>query len=179
MADDFWMLLRICCHVASWASQFQTLARSGIAKSCSRYMWILFVVYSVNIAFTWSKFWYSVALDIQLVYKHMGGEYRRSECWCIKYLVTSDIKETLFVSLCLSVYISLCHAPSFLPTTLMITMIMPMGRDYVSELRPPTGLLFIPQVIYEHGEPWWNCIHRGNLILPPDLSGNPTSREIW
>jgi hypothetical protein len=30
-------------------------------------------------------------------------------------------------------------------------MIMSMGRDYVSELRPPTGLLFIPQVIYEHG----------------------------
>jgi hypothetical protein len=26
--------------------------------------------------------------------------------------------------------------------------------DYVSELRPPTGLLFISQVIHEHGEPW-------------------------
>jgi hypothetical protein len=27
-----------------------------------------------------------------------------------------------------------------------------MGWDYVSE---PTGLLFIPWVIYEHGQPWW------------------------
>jgi len=31
-------------------------------------------------------------------------------------------------------------------------------RLYVYELRPPTGLLFIPQLIYEHGEPWWNDI---------------------
>jgi hypothetical protein len=30
-----------------------------------------------------------------------------------------------------------------------------MGWDYVSELRPQTGLLFIPQVIYEHQEPWY------------------------
>jgi hypothetical protein len=28
-----------------------------------------------------------------------------------------------------------------------------MGWDYVSELRPPTGLLFILQMIYEYGEP--------------------------
>jgi hypothetical protein len=32
---------------------------------------------------------------------------------------------------------------------------------YVSEPRPPTGLLFIPQVIYKHGEPWWTDIERG------------------
>jgi hypothetical protein len=32
--------------------------------------------------------------------------------------------------------------------------------ETVSELRPPTGLLFIPQVIYEHGEPWWNYTDR-------------------
>jgi hypothetical protein len=30
-----------------------------------------------------------------------------------------------------------------------------MGRDYVSELRPPTGLLFIPRVICERGGLWW------------------------
>jgi hypothetical protein len=29
------------------------------------------------------------------------------------------------------------------------------GWDYVSELRPPTGLLFILRVICESGEPWW------------------------
>jgi hypothetical protein len=39
---------------------------------------------------------------------------------------------------------------------------MSMGWDYVSELRPPANLLFIPQMIYEHGEPWWNDIGRGN-----------------
>jgi hypothetical protein len=38
----------------------------------------------------------------------------------------------------------------------MLFMIMSMGWGYVSELRIPTGLLFIPQVIYECGEPWWN-----------------------
>jgi hypothetical protein len=35
-------------------------------------------------------------------------------------------------------------------------MIITMGRDYIYELWPPTGLLFFSQVIYEHEEPWWN-----------------------
>jgi hypothetical protein len=34
-------------------------------------------------------------------------------------------------------------------------------RLYVSELRPPTGLVFIPLVIYEYGEPRRNDIDRG------------------
>jgi hypothetical protein len=34
------------------------------------------------------------------------------------------------------------------------------GRDDVSELRPPTGLLFVPQMIYEYGEPRWGDIER-------------------
>jgi hypothetical protein len=29
------------------------------------------------------------------------------------------------------------------------------NKTYVSEPRPPTGLLFIPRVICERGEPWW------------------------
>jgi hypothetical protein len=37
-----------------------------------------------------------------------------------------------------------------------------MRRNYVSELLTPTGLLFIPQAIYEHGEPRWNDIDREN-----------------
>jgi hypothetical protein len=37
---------------------------------------------------------------------------------------------------------------------------MSMARDYVSELRPPTGLLFIPKMIYEYGQPRWNDIDR-------------------
>jgi hypothetical protein len=39
--------------------------------------------------------------------------------------------------------------------------------------------LFILQVIYEHGVPWWNNIDKGTLLIrPPQLSGNPTSRSI-
>jgi hypothetical protein len=34
------------------------------------------------------------------------------------------------------------------------------------ELQPPTGLLFIPQVIiFEHKEPWWNDIYRRTLLI--------------
>jgi hypothetical protein len=32
--------------------------------------------------------------------------------------------------------------------------------------------LFIPQVIYEHGKPWWNDIDRGKPIHPSEISGN-------
>jgi hypothetical protein len=40
------------------------------------------------------------------------------------------------------------------------SIIMSTGRDCVSELRPRTGLLFILQVTYEHGEPWWDDTDR-------------------
>jgi hypothetical protein len=33
--------------------------------------------------------------------------------------------------------------------------------DYVCELRPPTGLLLIPQMIYAYGEARWNDTDRG------------------
>jgi hypothetical protein len=39
-----------------------------------------------------------------------------------------------------------------------------MGRDYVSELRPQTDLLFVPQIIYEHGEPRYSNIDRGKPL---------------
>jgi hypothetical protein len=35
-----------------------------------------------------------------------------------------------------------------------------MGWSFVSELRPPTGLLSIPQMIYEYQELQWNDIDR-------------------
>jgi hypothetical protein len=35
-----------------------------------------------------------------------------------------------------------------------------MGREYVSELRPSTGLLFMPQVIWGYGNPRWIDIDR-------------------
>jgi hypothetical protein len=43
----------------------------------------------------------------------------------------------------------------------IVLITMSMWLDYVSELGPQSGLLFIAQVILEHGEPWWNNIDRG------------------
>jgi hypothetical protein len=37
---------------------------------------------------------------------------------------------------------------------------MSIGWGYVSDLRPPTGPFFIPQVIYEYGELQWNYTER-------------------
>jgi hypothetical protein len=40
-----------------------------------------------------------------------------------------------------------------------------------SHVAATNGLLFISQVIYEHGEPWWNDINRENLLIrPPEHS---------
>jgi hypothetical protein len=35
-------------------------------------------------------------------------------------------------------------------------VVVSLGRYFVSELRPLTGLLFIPEVTYEYGEPECN-----------------------
>jgi hypothetical protein len=52
-------------------------------------------------------------------------------------------------------------------------MMMSMGCNYISELRPLMGLLFNPEVIYEHGKAWWNDVDRRKLLIcPPELSGN-------
>jgi hypothetical protein len=40
-------------------------------------------------------------------------------------------------------------------------LFMSMGWDDVSELWPPTGLLFISQAINEYGQPQWNDIEKG------------------
>jgi hypothetical protein len=40
-----------------------------------------------------------------------------------------------------------------------------MGWDYVSELRPRAGLLFIPQVVYEHAESGCNDTTGENVWL--------------
>jgi hypothetical protein len=39
------------------------------------------------------------------------------------------------------------------------------GCDGVSELRPKTGLFFMPQMTYEYGEPLWNDTDRKNLTI--------------
>jgi hypothetical protein len=62
---------------------------------------------------------------------------------------------------------------------MMMMMMISMGLEYVSELRPPSGLLLIPQVRYKHGEPWWKDIDRVKVVIrPPQLSGNPTSSHL-
>jgi hypothetical protein len=34
-------------------------------------------------------------------------------------------------------------------------------------------------MIYEHGEPWWNDINKGKLLIrAPELSGNPTRNYL-
>jgi hypothetical protein len=41
------------------------------------------------------------------------------------------------------------------------------------------GLLFNPQVIYEHGEPWWSDVNRGELLIfPPEFLDNPTGSKL-
>jgi hypothetical protein len=50
---------------------------------------------------------------------------------------------------------------AFKDILVLFMLFMSMGWDYVSELRPPVGLLFIPQMICERGEPRWNDIDRG------------------
>jgi hypothetical protein len=42
----------------------------------------------------------------------------------------------------------------------VLFMLMSIGCDYVSELRSPMGLLFIPQVVYEYGDERRNDIDR-------------------
>jgi hypothetical protein len=40
-------------------------------------------------------------------------------------------------------------------------------------------LLFIPHIIYEHREPWWNDIGRTKLLIRQQgLSGNPNSHLV-
>jgi hypothetical protein len=51
-----------------------------------------------------------------------------------------------------------------------------MAWDYVSELRPPTSLLLIPQIIYEYGQPRWNDIDR---IKPKNSATLYTANPIW
>jgi hypothetical protein len=73
----------------------------------------------------------------------------------------------------------LLHILAYVVVMTMMMMFMSMGSDYVSELRPPTCLLFIPHVIYERGEPWRNDADRTKLVTrAPELSGNPTTRDI-
>jgi hypothetical protein len=55
------------------------------------------------------------------------------------------------------------------------------GQEYISELRPTMGILFIPRWYISMGEPRQNNdVGIGKLLThPPELSGNPTSRVTW
>jgi hypothetical protein len=43
---------------------------------------------------------------------------------------------------------------------IIMYIFMSLGWDYVTELRPPTGPIFILQVTYESAEPQWNYTDR-------------------
>jgi hypothetical protein len=65
-------------------------------------------------------------------------------------------------------WIQICATrPHMYRLTLCLDWLIMMGWDYVSELRPPTGLLFIPRVICKHGGPWWWWCRLG---ITPDSS---------
>jgi hypothetical protein len=54
------------------------------------------------------------------------------------------------------------HDPDLKDSTVVVVVVVHVdGREDVSELRPSACLLFILQVIYEHGELWWNYIDWG------------------
>jgi hypothetical protein len=55
----------------------------------------------------------------------------------------------------------------------LLLLFMLMGWEYVSELRPSMGLLFISQMIYECGEPQWNDIDRGLTVYDLWMQPNP------
>jgi hypothetical protein len=62
-----------------------------------------------------------------------------------------------------------------------MAIIMSMGWDYVSELRPPMAMACCspPFRCIEHGDSWWNNIYRGKLLIrPPELSDTPTSSQL-
>jgi hypothetical protein len=52
---------------------------------------------------------------------------------------------------------------------------MSIERDYISELLPPTDLLFIPQMIDEFREQRWNNIDR---MKPNNLEKNLSSDTL-
>jgi hypothetical protein len=54
----------------------------------------------------------------------------------------------------------------------MLDWLTMMGWEYVPELLPPPALLFIPQVIYERGEPWWWWCRLG-------MNPNSSTRALW
>jgi hypothetical protein len=47
-----------------------------------------------------------------------------------------------------------CHTVSSCFLKPLLFVLMSTGWEHVTVLQPPTGLLFIPPVIYEHWEPW-------------------------
>jgi hypothetical protein len=48
-------------------------------------------------------------------------------------------------------------------TAIPLVVVVVHVEDDVSELRPPTSILFIPKAIHEYGESRWNDIDRGKL----------------
>jgi hypothetical protein len=79
--------------------------------------------------------------------------------------------------------------PAWVLMMMMIIIIMSVGWDYVSELRPPKGLFFIPRMIYEQREPRWNdankenswFFHHSSLAVVPShpIACRSDGRQEW
>jgi hypothetical protein len=64
----------------------------------------------------------------------------------------------------------------------ILLLFMSMGWDCVSELRPPTGIFFIIQMIYQYGQPQWNDIDSENKKTPINtyqIATLSTTNSTW
>jgi hypothetical protein len=67
----------------------------------------------------------------------------------------------IFISVAYNMMCMVLHKPLSPQLPTMLLLFMSIWWDNVSELRPLASLLFIPQMIYEYGEPRWNYVDRG------------------
>lgn len=54
---------------------------------------------------------------------------------------------------------------SFSDAPKLVFVVRVDGADYISELRPTTGLSLILHMTYEHGERWWNDLDIAKLKI--------------
>jgi hypothetical protein len=110
--------------------------------------------------------------------------YKFSWILCPFFIRLTHVPKLSVTVLCFTTFLTL----SLFSSVWTVRVVHVDGWDYVSELWPPVGLLFIPQVIYECGNPQWNDIQTQEnswfvhqcclVILPAELSSRETG-ETW
>jgi hypothetical protein len=91
-------------------------------------------------------------------------KFSRRRVWC------SELSSGLYCRVKWLNHFTRQYNPEDSSEHITFMLFLSMGWDNVSELQSPTGLLFILQVKYEYGEPWWDDTDRGNKII---------RRETW